>query len=288
MLHVSQLEDKLTPATLGLVSGVLTYDASPGIANNVTISVSGDTYTIKDAGETISVISGLTSSRGTGTNTVTGKIVAGTPVQFNLGDGNDVINIKSVKHGLTVNTGTGTDTVNVSSNAPTNTGNLLGILGGIDVDSGGTTALNVSGMTQTTIPGAVSVDADSIDGLLGDGSYSLTYSGNFSLVRLIAPSSQSLAKTFTIDSPSAPFRFDLGEGQNIVNLLGSTQQVELYAGIGGNTFNVLGDSLAYISSGGGADTFYVAPGVTLDGSIHGGWGTDVFDIQGTVTGYVGI
>jgi len=287
-LSLTQLEDKLVPATLGLSGGVLTYDASPGIANNITISVSGDTYTITDSGEKISVLSGFTSSRGTGTNTVTGKIAAGTPVRFNLGDSDDTINVRGLKHSLAIHTGTGSDRVNVSSNAPTNSGSVGGILGAIDVQSGESTRLTIGASTQTGTPGAVNVDADSIDGLLGNGSYSLSYSGTFSQIRILAPQSLTLAKTFTVDSPSASFRFDLGEGQNTVNLLGSTQQVDFYTGQGDNTFNILGDSKAYIETGGGDDVFYVAPGVTLDGDIYGRWGADVFDIQGTVTGYVGI
>src|SRR5262249_25033024 len=54
-LKVEALEDRLTPATLQLIDGLLTYTAGNGFYNNLSVSVSGNTYTFKDTAERITL-----------------------------------------------------------------------------------------------------------------------------------------------------------------------------------------------------------------------------------------
>ena len=156
--------------------------------------------------------------------------------------------------------------------------------------SGGIASLVLGASTQPGFVSPVAIDANSVDGLLGvmGNTFNVTYSG-LSKIRLLLPSYLGVGQSITIASPSAPLRIDGGEAANTYTITGSTELVSIYAGNGGNTFNVLGNTVAYIQSGSGADMFYVGPGVTLDGEIHYGFGgNNTLDIQGTVTGYVGI
>src|SRR5438309_1907834 len=69
-LAVEALEDRWVLSTLQVANGLLTYTAGAGVANRLSVSLSGPTYTIKDAAETISVM-GIPGATGSGTNTVT-------------------------------------------------------------------------------------------------------------------------------------------------------------------------------------------------------------------------
>lgn len=60
--HLEQLEDRANPATFTQVGSELVFTGGSG-DNTVTISVSNGTYTFKDAGETITMASGLAFSR---------------------------------------------------------------------------------------------------------------------------------------------------------------------------------------------------------------------------------
>jgi filamentous hemagglutinin family protein len=94
-------------------------------------------------------------------------------VTVNGGDNGNTFDVQGVVTGVTINTGTGTNTINVSSDAPANTGNLVGIAGVLSLNGEGTDTLNVS-----TAGGAATttgfIDDDEIDdtvdaGFLGTG-----------------------------------------------------------------------------------------------------------------------
>src|SRR5262249_744608 len=117
---VEQLEVRLTPSTLAIVGNTLTYTATPTETNNLTVSVSGATYTFKDTGATITT--GIAGSTGSGTNTVTVPDAGFTSIgiDFTPNVHADTVNIQSVNEATTVlgsNSLTG-NTFNVSSNAP--------------------------------------------------------------------------------------------------------------------------------------------------------------------------
>src|SRR5262245_61229537 len=90
-LQVEALEGRWVPSTLQVVDGLLTYTAGPGVANRLTVSLSGSTYTFKDTAETISVL-GIPGATGSGTNSVSLPSAAVPPAGMlvNLGDMNDV------------------------------------------------------------------------------------------------------------------------------------------------------------------------------------------------------
>src|SRR5262245_13519463 len=102
-LGVEALEDRWVPSTLQMINGVLTYNATPGVANNLTVSLSGTTYTIKDTAETISIL-GIPGAGGSGTNTVTvpASQVPPAGMLFNLGDMNDTMTIESTANAIAV------------------------------------------------------------------------------------------------------------------------------------------------------------------------------------------
>src|SRR5260370_3114129 len=65
--------------------------------------------------------------------------------------GNDQINVQSTASATptTIADSNGTATINVSSNAPTNTGNLAGIAGALTLESTGTLAIHISDFGDT-------------------------------------------------------------------------------------------------------------------------------------------
>src|SRR5262249_3340032 len=67
-LGVEYLEDRWVLSPLQLSGGVLTYTAGAGIANKLTVSISGATYTFTDTAEPITV-TGISGATGSGTNT---------------------------------------------------------------------------------------------------------------------------------------------------------------------------------------------------------------------------
>ncbi len=128
-------DDSLTITTNGLI-GVhpITYDGGTGSdALSVSGSNVGHTFTLNAAGDgwsgntTLIAFSNL--------NILTGSA------------GNDTVNVRSTATGTnyTVDTGAGDDTINVSSDAPTNNGDLAGILGPLVITGGADNdVLNIS------------------------------------------------------------------------------------------------------------------------------------------------
>src|SRR5262245_18190076 len=90
-LAVEALVARWVPATLEVVNGVLTYTAGAGFANNLSVSLSGTTYTFRDTAEAITIIGSIPGSTGSGTNTVTLPAAQVFPagMSINLLDRND-------------------------------------------------------------------------------------------------------------------------------------------------------------------------------------------------------
>jgi Ca2+-binding RTX toxin-like protein len=113
-LGIEALEDRLVPSTLKIAAGVLTYDAGAGVANNLSVSLSGATYTFKETAETISVL-GIAGATGSGTHTVTVPAAQVQPagMLINLGDKDDVLSIESTANAISVKGGDGNDTIDI-------------------------------------------------------------------------------------------------------------------------------------------------------------------------------
>jgi hypothetical protein len=136
-LGLESLEDRLVPSTVSVVNRVVTYDAGDAVANNLTISRSGSTYTFAETGEPIQLGSSLNSS-------VTVDRTLFDSIQVNLKDLDDVLTIQSTDAPITADMGLGSDVVNVG-----NSNGLEGILAkvtanGGTADPGSTDVLNVS------------------------------------------------------------------------------------------------------------------------------------------------
>src|SRR6516165_8124757 len=142
---LESLEDRVTPSTLDFQNGALIYTASPGVASNFTISLSGSTYTINDTAETINVTAAAAAAGfgGTLSNTATGPDSASLKaISITLGNLNDTANVRSFSKPLSLTTGAGNDTINVSSTGLT--GNLNGVGANLTIDAGaGANTLNV-------------------------------------------------------------------------------------------------------------------------------------------------
>ena len=77
------------PATLTSVAGVLTYAASGGVNNNVSVMISGGDFVLVDSAETITT--NLSGETGSGSHAVSVPVGAFTGLTLNLGDGDDTI-----------------------------------------------------------------------------------------------------------------------------------------------------------------------------------------------------
>jgi uncharacterized repeat protein (TIGR01451 family) len=248
---LEMLENRLTPAsTLTVAGGSAVFVAENGVAHNLTLSVSGGTYTFTDTGDTISL------NGGTAANTVTTTgITTGGTITLDMGNMSDVVNIRSINNATTVNGGSSPETYNVSSNAATNTGNLAGINASLTFNAGSrANKLVVSNFLATTGDSNVVVGASTITGFAPS---TITYTGTYSLVRLIGSNSPSLAEMFTVNDPSAgTFQLDSNAG-------GDTAIVE---GTNSGTAN-------NINMGAGAATVTVSSDGTSAGSLDNIKGT---------------
>jgi hypothetical protein len=113
--RIEILEARIAPATLDVVSGVLTYTAGAGINNSLTLSIVGANYVFTDTGETITVTgAGAAGFTGGGTNTVQGPNTAVVSLFVNLGDQGDQFAIAGLTDPLQVNDGAGTDSIFVT------------------------------------------------------------------------------------------------------------------------------------------------------------------------------
>src|SRR5262245_44885823 len=81
---IESLEDRAVPATIASTANVLTYAATLGVNNNLTVSISGGNFVFSDSAETITT--GIAGATGSGTNSVTVPNTAVTGLNLLLGD----------------------------------------------------------------------------------------------------------------------------------------------------------------------------------------------------------
>ncbi len=257
-MFVERLEDRLTPAAavLDFNTAAHTLLFTGGMdADNLTVSVSAGKYTFKDTGPgvTISVTAAAAALgfTGSGTNTATGgTLPAGDSIAITGSSLNDVINIDSIGNATTVTGGAGVNTINVSSNAPTNTGNLSSIGAALTVtaSNSGMDTLNVSNFGATSGDSNVVVGSSTITGFAGStNNQTITYNtasgGAFTLVHLYGSNNPTLAENFTIDNPAAKFQLDSQAGPDTVNVLAvSSSGATINMASGNHTINVGSDS----------------------------------------------
>ncbi len=268
-LRVEQLESRLTPASLSLAGGVLSFIGDAG-ADNVTLAVSGGVYSLKDTSTTITLGSGAVAAgwRGNNTSTVSGPETSVDSIEIHVGTGANVVNVKSVHDPLFIWGDDGDTTVNLNSVAPTHIGNLAGITAEVTVNAGMNTTLNVSDYTGVSRPNTITIDATGITGLAANTIY---LSGTFAVLHVWGSNSTTLAETYVITSPDATyFRLDTNGGADDVTVNG----------------DVTGDF--YLGSG--DDVLTVDLGFTLYGDVNTGSGNDTVwyggPLYGDITGSV--
>src|SRR5262245_20297528 len=101
--RIEILEARISPATLNIVNGEITYTAGARVGNLLTLSISGANYVLADVSETITlspaaITAGFT---GSGTNTVQGPNTAVTSLVISLGDQNDQFLVQGLTDPLT-------------------------------------------------------------------------------------------------------------------------------------------------------------------------------------------
>src|SRR5690606_15628257 len=190
-----------------------------------------DDFTIS-GGSVSGVITG-----GTGTDTLTGDntvntwtvIGVGTGANGSAGDVNnndfreieilnggnvvDTFNIQAVDNALTVNAGAGNDIFNVSSNAPTNTGNVNNIVTTLTLNGDGDNdTLNIVDASDST-DNTGTLTSTTITGIFGAGG-SITY-GTFEDLNITLGSGND---TFNIQSTAHSTTVNAGAGNDTVNL----------------------------------------------------------------------
>ena len=95
-IRLEQLEDRLVPSTLDIAGGSLTYAATAGVDNNLTIGLTSGNFSFTDTGETIALTAGAVSAgwTGSGTNTVVGPAASVTTnFTVDLLDGDDALEV---------------------------------------------------------------------------------------------------------------------------------------------------------------------------------------------------
>jgi len=263
-LRVERLEDKLTPATLDLVGGVLTFTDSGTEANNLTVAVGAGVYSFNDSLTPIALGSGAIAAgyKGSGTSTISGPETGVDGLTFNLGGGSNTVNLRSTNDPTTINGQTGASTVYICSNAPSQTGDMSLIQASVTVNAGSATNLWASDYTGQSRPDPVHVTSSGITGL---SPYAINLTGTLSNLRISGSNTSSLPETFIIDG--APCK------QFALYTYGGVDDVQVNANVKGN-----------IDLGAGDDLLTVLAGVTLTGNVQTGQGSDTVNYGGPTYG----
>lgn len=249
-------------ATINIdASDNLTYSGS-GVANNLTISYSGGTYTFADAAEIINVTNAGTGSvTGTGTNTVTVTNVASMNVQG--GAGQDTLRLDSSSAiNIAIDTGVGTPNDRVILG----NGTTANILGTISVDDGG--GVGELEIDDSSEAGArtISIVTNQITGATPNPISVVTNN-----VQTVDISTGSGGDTFTSTS------WDIGSWAGFITLNG---------GAGSDTFNITALDNPDQTIVGGAPTPPATPGDQINVNL-GGVTNPTFSGSVTATGYQG-
>jgi len=251
-LGCERLEDIITPAFFDIVGGVASFIDSGTEANNLTVAVSGISYSFNDTLTNITLGSGAKSAgwRGSGTKTVSGPASSIVGIEVYAGGGTNTVNVKSVLDTIEINGGSGDTQVNLNSVAPTHIGNLNGIQAEVTVNAGANTSLMVSDYTGTSRANPVNISATGITGL---APHDIHLSGTFSTLKVYGSNDASVAESYTVDAPDAiNFQLFTGDGADDVTVIAANAGCY-------HTFNL----------GGGIDLVTILAGVTVDGEVYG-------------------
>lgn len=255
-LRLERMEDRAVPASLSVVDVNgdasdmrLTYTADPGESNVLTVTVSGGNYVFNDP-----LAAGITAAgmTGSGTPTVSVPTAGIDSIAIDLGDGADVLNLRSAADNLTV-TSSGDLAVNLSSNAPANTGTVAGILGHVTVSGSGGGA---NGLVVGNAGGAgvtATVAHNQVSGMLFGGK--LIGFTNVGSLRVSTSNTAADAVTVAVASGSMAIRVDTNGGADTVAVEATSGATAVNTGAGNDAVTV-GDAVNGLDD--------VAGGLTVD------------------------
>lgn len=261
-LAVELLEDRLAPAILDSTGiGFVTYSASPGVANALSISTDGTDYTITDTAETITLTAGALAAgwSGSGTNTVTGPNFNVFSIAVDTDDLDDVVTVTSLEHPLSIDTGSGAgNSVLVGGVAGVG---AQDVVAPVDVlSSGGAVALTVDDSGNSS-PVFAQLDANAVRDLT---LFDVTFTpSDLSSLNVLGGSGGNF---FVVNDTVAGITTTLqgGGGADVVTVLATTGDLayEAAGGIdsvfltdGGLTANLLGLIDVSAGSGGSVDLY---------------------------------
>ncbi|MEA3187076.1 MAG: hypothetical protein QOD99_906 [Chthoniobacter sp.] len=173
-IYIELLEARIAPATLDVAAGVLTYTASSGVANSLTMTADATEYSFSDSGESITLTPGAIAAgfSGGGTSPATGgENAAISDIHISLGDQDDTLTINGLNDPLAADGEAGADTINVSSTAVAVGGALVLTGEAINLTAAvsDATAVTLTGDTVSigasiaTTDGPITITADNLD-----------------------------------------------------------------------------------------------------------------------------
>lgn len=292
-LSTESLEDRaLLAANLSLLAGTLQFTGNAADVNNLTVSVTGNTYTfMTSGGDNITVTSDDSgTATGTGTNVVTigAADLNITNLQIDLGDGADSIVLSSLADPVTVTGGAGVDTLTSG-----NTDSIFSI--------GATLVVNTSGQNATFS------SFDTVSGGTGKDQFSVTAANSLSLAGGAGDDKFTVASgvtlTGSIDGTSGSDSLTLATANSTVVLTASDAN-GVTAGAGGvtgvsggfshiDTLNTTGGGVETLTGRTATNAWDVDAGTVNDGtatltytgvdSLVGGGGADTFSLSANAT-----
>jgi hypothetical protein len=245
-------------------AGALTYTASSGIANNLTVSLASGVYSFNDTGEAIFIRGGGSAGwSGSGTNTVTGPQTSVATISIDLLDGKDTVNVQSIANPTTVTEGAGaTETVSVGNTAD----GVQDIQATLTVNNPkGHSVLSLDDSADST-GRKVTLSAGTISGLAPQN---ISFDPN--ALSALKISGGSGGNTFTITGTGGGYTTALtSRGADVIDVLATTGSLSLIDQAGNNSIYVGTSSTAFNTGTGTTAAINGAVSVSWDTSSKPG------------------
>jgi hypothetical protein len=259
MLGLERMEDKLAPANLNISGGALTFTDGGTQNNNLTVGVAAGVYSFNDSLSVITLDAGAITAgwKGSGTNTVSGPAASVTgSITINLGGGTNTVNLRSTNNATTINGQTGNSTVYISSNAPSNTGNLALITADVTVAAGTATSLWAADYTGAGVSRVIDITSTGISGL---GANAINYTGTLNSLRVTGSNAAGYAETYNITAaPAKSLTVDGNAGVDTFNVNSTLGVATINAGAGDDVVTVLAGGAGLYSERGRWHRFELA------------------------------
>jgi hypothetical protein len=246
------------------VHGALSYTASAGIANNLTLMLAGSSYSFHDTGEKILILGpGSTGWAGAGTNTVQGPSASLSAVSVDVGDQNNSVIVQALgTTPLTLKAGAGSNTLQGPDvgNSWQITGADTGTLDGQSFSSFGT--LHGGASTDVFAFHSGASLSGSLDG--GGGTNTLDYSQYTGDITVDLP--LNLASLVNQQAAGSVFNIANVTGSNGNGLLVGDANANVLRGGTGRSV-IIGGAGADQVFGGGGDNILIGGTTSYDANL---------------------